>query len=606
MTEITNTPSRSVRVKYYFRLRVISALLDVSAIYCLASIAQSLIYTFTFISFTDIFSCVFIAYYFISYLLMDGRSPAKVFTGLRITGTYGTKAGKLRLFFREVIFKGFIGTWLYLYVLEITSTRMNVVKTAFELLIFLIISDIYLLVFTRTWWEWLSQTITIRDKNTSKARLNYAFLIFALACAGFISVSVSPLLINGENLTNRFLIPYPPTKEVNQYASYIKDHKQDPVDYMFGLFKKYDIVVISERMHPEYSQYEFIFKVINDKRFARLVGNIFTECGSVSYQDSLDNYLHTNYASKDDLDRATARLQRNSNAVWPLWGNTNLFDMFKTVHDLDAVLPDSSRINWYFTDLPVNWETATHASYVKNYTTPHRDSLMAVQVIERYKNVISGQERTKALVIMNTYHGFGLARDGRNYFGGTAAYIMKALPGKVSNVMMNFASMKYLTVFVPVQSGKWDAAFEVAGNPAAGFDFAGSPFGNDLFEGRADQVKGLTYKDVFTGLIFYTPLNKQYCKDGFPFETGNNETELLKRAACVSPGYVESMKHLIEYQKTHPGDPTSTNPLKMPVNYNLIHMVFAPFLMFLLLLTISISFLVKRKKINRFSASRGQ
>ncbi len=329
-----------------------------------------------------------------------------------------------------------------------------------------------MLLVKRTWWEWLSKTTTIKDQKATKTQLNYACCALVILYISFIAVSISPLLINTENLITKLPTPYPQTKEVKQYADYIKNHTQDPVDYIFGLFKNYDIVVISERMHPEYTQYEFIFKLLKDKRFNEGVGNIFTECGSVSYQDTLDNYLHTNYQAEDELDRATAILQRNSSAIWPLWSNTNLFDMFKTVNSLNCTMPDSSKINWYFTDLPVNWQTATHETYIKGYTNPDRDSLMAARVIEKYNSILSHQSRPKALVIMNTYHGYGLAPDGKNYFGATTEYIMKALPGKVANVMMNTISMKYLWAFVPVVNGKWDAAFDMADNPDAGFNFA--------------------------------------------------------------------------------------------------------------------------------------
>ncbi len=85
-------------------------------------------------------------------------------------------------------------------------------------------------------------------------------------------------------------------------------------------------------MHLEYTQYELISKIISDKRFIDSVANIFTECGSVSFQDTLNNYMRTSFKSGEDLDRGTATLQRNSNAIWPLWSNTNLFDLLKTVN----------------------------------------------------------------------------------------------------------------------------------------------------------------------------------------------------------------------------------------------------------------------------------
>jgi hypothetical protein len=244
----------------------------------------------------------------------------------------------------------------------------------------------------------------------------------------------------------------------------------------------------------------------------------------------------------------------------------------------------------------VNWNTATHETYISGYSNPKRDSLMAVRVIETYEKILSHEKRSKALVIMNTYHGYGLAPDGRNYFGSTTGYIMKALPGKVANVMMNTESMQYLWAFVPVQRGKWDAAFKLGGNPAAGFSFAGSPFGEDHFDARFDQIRGVNYKDVFTGFIFYTPSDKQFCKSDFPFEFEGAEDEMIKRGASVSLDYAEMIKDMVAYQKAHPGNPYTIGPTKMPLIYNLIHGLLVPFVLLVNLISLVILLLKQRNK----------
>jgi hypothetical protein len=590
-----------MRKKNYFWLRLVSSLLDFSAIYCIALLFQRLLYQVTFISFGNFLIGIFISYFFLSYILLGGKTPAKIFTGLKVIKKNGEKATPVIFITREIFLKGLFGIWLPLYVFEYIPLRTHFLLTCFEMLLVVLFSAILLVVFKQTWWEWLSKSKTIKDQKVTITQLRYTCCLFAALYISSISIAIYPLLLNREILAISYPAHYPKTKEVKYYADYIKSHSQDPVDYIFDLFKKYDVVVISERLHPEYSQYEFIFKLIKDNRFTEHVGNIFTECGSVSYQDSLNNYLHSDYTTEDELNRATARLQRNSSAVWPLWSNTNLFDMFKTVYSINNVLPDRNKINWYFTDLPMNWETATHETYIKNYTTPDRDSLMAVQIIGNYSNVLPKQKRQKALVIMNTYHGYGLAPNGKNYFGGTAAYIMKALPGKVCNVMMNTISMKYLWAFVPVVDGKWDAAFELAGDPAAGFNFAGSPFGDDHFDARYLQIKGLDYKDVFTGFIFYTPLNKQFCRDGFPFEFENAEDELIKRGACVNQQYIGNIKQSIAYRKAHRDEPYNNEPSKLPIIYNLINGVAVPFLLFVCLTIILLLFFIKRKQTNKLN-----
>jgi hypothetical protein len=66
-----------------------------------------------------------------------------------------------------------------------------------------------------------------------------------------------------------------------------------------------------------------------------------------------------------------------------------------------------------------------------------------------------------------------------------------------------------------LQDGKWDAAFAMAGNPDTGFDFQGSPFGRDIFDYFPYQPD-YTYSDIFTGFVFYKPLDRHVMRYGIP------------------------------------------------------------------------------------------
>ncbi|HNY03793.1 MAG TPA: RDD family protein, partial [Bacteroidales bacterium] len=479
-------------LKSHFFRRFFAVLIDFAAIWCVASLIQQVSRFTIFIPFGDLLAGSFIGYYLLSYRLFGGRTPGRIFTGLKLTGKNGEPVSLPGMLLREVLLKGIVGLLLPLWLFTVLPKATVFYFTAFKMMLILLFSALFLLVFRQTWWEWLSGTKTELEKGAAPSRLTHAFLTLIVLDLATIALAILPFPAGDGRFGSGFRNPAPANGEVRKYEAYVRDHRMDPVDYLFHLFEKYDLVVISERMHPEYSQYEFIFRVLDDPRFASEVGHIFTECGSVSWQDSLDAYLRTPYPEQDLL-KATARLARDNNAVWPLWSNTNLFDMFRKVHELNAALPDSGRIRWYFTDLPVNWATATHASYLRNFTDCKRDEIMANRVIDVYRKDLEGTRRHKALVIMSTYHGFGLAADGKDYFHGTTARIMKELPGKVATVLMNGVAQQYLWIFTPVAGGKWDAAFSLAGDPPSGLDFAGSPFGDDLFDGRGSMVRGLRY-----------------------------------------------------------------------------------------------------------------
>ena len=97
---------------------------------------------------------------------------------------------------------------------------------------------------------------------------------------------------------------------------------------------------------------------------------------------------------------------------------------------------------------------------------------------------------------------------------------MERYPGRVANVMINSirllqGSRDNRAVFTALQDGKWDAACSALGNPDVGFDFADSPFGADDFD-YFPIPSPYKYQDVFTGFVFYRPLNEHRMSLGIP------------------------------------------------------------------------------------------
>ena len=191
-------------------------------------------------------------------------------------------------------------------------------------------------------------------------------------------------------------------------------------------------------------------------------------------------------------------------------------------------MADSNKINWYFSDLPVNWKTMTHENYLKGFTPFKRDSIMAINIIENYKILFhakktesfSNHEYKSWLCIIESK-----LRTGIQWLdGSTTNYLIKALPGKVANVMINTTS----GLFTPIQYGEMETSFKIAGNPNVGFNFKGSLL--PMIPGTHSFLnsKSLSYKDIFTRFIFYTPLNEQVKKTGYPYELDNFEDTLLK------------------------------------------------------------------------------
>jgi hypothetical protein len=177
-----------------------------------------------------------------------------------------------------------------------------------------------------------------------------------------------------------------------------------------------------------------------------------------------------------------------------------------------------------------------------------RDRIMADNIVTKFNEIRKAGSRNKALVIMNYRHACPHFKpeDGRGS-ENTGGFLMEAYPGKVSNVMINTLAMLPGTndkhaVFTAFQQGKWDAAFAVLGNPNVGFDFKGSPLGEDGFDFWPFPNR-LRYQDVFTGFVFFQPLAAHRMSSGLPAGLADQRfaDEYLKRCRSVGDNIPDDM-----------------------------------------------------------------
>lgn len=337
------------------------------------------------------------------------------------------------------------------------------------------------------------------------------------------------------------------SEEIEPYVSFLQQQKQSPVDYIMGLFEEHDMVILCERMHPETTQYDLFYDLISDPRFIARVGNVFTEIGTGSMRGEVHDFLFSENLTEREIEKAALNIWRD--LTWsPLWEKGNFFDFLKRLYSLNSSLAPGKKVNLYFSDMPFSWEGMTEEKYREfNRTMRHRDRIMAKQITDKFDEIRqSGENRKKALVIMNYRHAFNDRFPwprGDNIEGGdnTGRYLFEAYPGKVANVMINSMAIQVgntdrKVILRMIQNGKWDAAFEVADNRSVGFDFADSPF--------ATREK---YQDVFTGFVFYKPLEEHRLAVGIPgvFDEGFDNVLLERCAIAGRPMQGDEVRSLI-------------------------------------------------------------
>ena len=250
---------------------------------------------------------------------------------------------------------------------------------------------------------------------------------------------------------------YQSSKSTKEYVNYLKGVKKNPKEYIFDLFKENDIVVLTERMHPEGTQWDFINDIINDERFVNNIGLLYTEYGHIGLQDSLNSLIHNSNLSTEEIEQKTLYIVRND-AVWPYSDLFRFYELLKNIAKLNKGLPRDKEIDYQFTDANINWYNMTKKKY-KEYEDSfltNRDEIMATNIISDLKNRKTNKQ-VKCLVIMNFYHGMNtLNRTTNKVAKSTYDYLKKEYKGRITNVQIN---CRIYGGYPPIASGLWEKAF---------------------------------------------------------------------------------------------------------------------------------------------------
>lgn len=233
------------------------------------------------------------------------------------------------------------------------------------------------------------------------------------------------------------------------------------------------------------------------------------------------------------------------------------------------------KVHHHFTDGQIDWEQVKLEGYgqIRDEGWPIRDRSMAESIIEGFTQILASEApRRKALVIMNYRHAFRpiLSAKTGEPMGNCAEFTFEAFPDRVANIMLNTVAVGIgpngEMLYIPVNDGRWDAGFEVTGNHPTGFDFAGSPMGEDTFDLFPVQlIQGdYRYEDVFDGFVFYRPLREHYFAEGIPglFDDGFREEFLARSRALGDSYYQDQLAYLDAYEITSIRNPYGDDVLE--------------------------------------------
>jgi hypothetical protein len=311
--------------------------------------------------------------------------------------------------------------------------------------------------------------------------------------------------------------------EIKPYVDYLeKNDIKSAKDYILGLFNDHDIVIVCERDHWEITQYDLFIEIVEDPYFINEVGNIFTEVGTVSLQDEVNDFVNRDYET-DSLKNADARAINRNLSFDPLWNRYNFYYFIQELNEINSKITIDKKINLFPVDVPFpGWKEIRNAEQYKDWEKTvlykNRDSIIARNIIDKISDIQNKiGKQPKSLIIMNHAHAY--SRDmAYTYFKNpdstnVGRYLFDQYPDKVANVFINTLVKNYPPDttktykendgYFPINDGKWDAAFLILKRQDAGFNLLNTPFGQDYFDHFQYSNHSYSYQDIFTGMIYF-------------------------------------------------------------------------------------------------------
>jgi hypothetical protein len=306
-------------------------------------------------------------------------------------------------------------------------------------------------------------------------------------------------------------------RAVNEFEAYLSNQNTSAKDYILDQFEERDIVIFTERIHDEFTQYQLLFEIVSDPYFIENVGVVFTEIGCVNYTEEINQYLQTESKDSTYLDNALNTIIRNY--CWePVWPNSNYPWFLNEIRKLNSNLPHNKKIKVFPCDINYNWENIHSQQQVLYYDMLPRDSIMAVNVIERLDSLKANNlTNGNALVVMNSRHAylkdFKTQRFENFRLTNTGRHIKDRYGDKVASVyLISLTTPNDPNKLEFIQNGYWDYLLEAQNKTNIGFDIANTPFGKAPAELYTYTWKkdSFLYQDLFTGFAYYNHYDSLY------------------------------------------------------------------------------------------------
>ena len=123
-----------------------------------------------------------------------------------------------------------------------------------------------------------------------------------------------------------------PNDSIKSYVDFLSSKTfLSPKEYVLKSFEEKDIIVLCERLHPEFKQYEMIVEIIKDKRFT---GNVYTEVGVFNVGQQINEFLLKENLSTIEIKEHLLSIFRNLD-MFSLWPNYNYYYLIESIYQIN-------------------------------------------------------------------------------------------------------------------------------------------------------------------------------------------------------------------------------------------------------------------------------
>jgi len=199
-----------------------------------------------------------------------------------------------------------------------------------------------------------------------------------------------------------------PVKDSN-LPKKIEQSFQDPIEYVLGKFRDYDLVMIGER-HWVRQEPIFIQTLIKRCFEENAINVVLLEFGNFEDQGDVDAFMNSaEYDPKPAID-----VLRNSYEFG--WGYQEYFDIFKLIHDENSKRPPTKKVRLVLADLKREGIYFDGPFYECLKLSPLPDK-QRWQMITWLRESIADRDQCMAAII--EAHVFGLGLKGIYYAGSS-------------------------------------------------------------------------------------------------------------------------------------------------------------------------------------------